>query len=290
MSPGLSVSMEEMAAMSDSVFLEDDEDEEEGDDEEEDEEIEESLDSDSVSKGVKDEGPTAEYEDPAGRGALRRREIALGEGRMPSVFEVVQSSGSVPESERPGIVSALRQPTLTTWMDPEDGIVYIDVPTYPPPVPPAQTPPSLEWSSGLLLVSLAPFIIPSPISLPMISLTVPSLVASPATAETKGFFTELGARVEMQEGLIHDHTVRLKELSPALFERYDKDIGELFTRSGVVRDEIFSQRAALWHAISDTQGENRELRLQLAEESPAGLELAEVVDNMRRGQEPKGNV
>ncbi|GKF31780.1 hypothetical protein Tco_0101578 [Tanacetum coccineum] len=43
-------------------------------------------------------------------------------------------------------------------------------------------------------------------------------------------------------GLIRDHTVRLEELSPALFERYDRDIGELFTRSRAVRDEIFSQR------------------------------------------------
>ncbi|GJY33215.1 hypothetical protein Tco_0417684 [Tanacetum coccineum] len=79
-----------------------------------------------------------------GYGALRCQEIALGEGRIPSVFEVGQSSGSVPESERPEIVSALRQPTLTTWMDPEDGIIYIDVPAYPPPAPPAQTPPSPE--------------------------------------------------------------------------------------------------------------------------------------------------
>ncbi|GKA91461.1 hypothetical protein Tco_0813331 [Tanacetum coccineum] len=79
-----------------------------------------------------------------GYGALRHREIALGEGRMPSVFEVGQSSRSVPESERPEIVSAHRQLTLTTWMDPKDGIVYIDVPAYPPPTPPAQTPPSPE--------------------------------------------------------------------------------------------------------------------------------------------------
>ncbi|GKF12276.1 hypothetical protein Tco_0050202, partial [Tanacetum coccineum] len=162
MSPGLFANMAEMAAMSDSAFRkrfrssyesspstsppdlpsrkryrgtselvedeEEEDDEEEGDDKEEDEEMEESLDSYSVSEGAEDEGPTAEDEDPAGRGscslvvetamdeplglgygALRRREIALGEGRMPSVFEVGQSSGSVPESERPEIVSALRQ-------------------------------------------------------------------------------------------------------------------------------------------------------------------------------------
>ncbi|GJW51159.1 putative reverse transcriptase domain-containing protein [Tanacetum coccineum] len=263
-----------------------------------------------------------------GYGALRRQEIALGEGRMPSVFEVGQSSRSVPEPERPERVSALRQPTLTTWIDPEDDRVYIDVPAYPPPAPPVQTPPSPEWSSGSLPVSPAPSIVPLPISSPMIPLTIPSPVASPATAEAEGFLTELGARVEMQGGLIHDHTVRLGELSPALFERYDRDIGELFTRSGAVRDEIFSQRyrfrsleheqervavtfgaiwrpvlaleswagqtdaqrAALWHAISDTQMENQELRLQIAEERRARLDLAEIVDSMRRGQEPRGDV
>ncbi|GKE87572.1 hypothetical protein Tco_1565047 [Tanacetum coccineum] len=93
MSSGLSASMEEVAAMSDSTFhkrfrssyesspsssapdlpsrkcyrgmsklVEDDEEE---DDEEEDEEIEESLDSDSVSEDAEDEGPTSEDEDPA---------------------------------------------------------------------------------------------------------------------------------------------------------------------------------------------------------------------------------
>ncbi|GJT36347.1 hypothetical protein Tco_0926766 [Tanacetum coccineum] len=35
-------------------------------------------------------------------------------------------------------------PTLTTWTDPEDGMVYIDVPAYPPPAPHVQTPPSHE--------------------------------------------------------------------------------------------------------------------------------------------------
>ncbi|GKB71682.1 hypothetical protein Tco_0933094, partial [Tanacetum coccineum] len=243
MSPGFSASMAEVATMSDLAFrkrfrssyksspssspldlpsrkryqgtselVKDDkeeEDDEEGDDEEEDEEMEESLDSYSVSKDVEDEGSTAEDEDPAagdegrdeavpggqqratlvaettvdeplglGYEALRCWEIALGEGRMPSVFEV----------------------------DPGDGIVYIDVPVYPPPAPPVQTPPSPKWSSGSLPISPAPSIVPSPISSPMIPLTVPSL-----------------------------------ELSPALFERYDRDIGELFTRSGQ-SGMIFSPR------------------------------------------------
>ncbi|GJZ75312.1 hypothetical protein Tco_0639777 [Tanacetum coccineum] len=304
MSLGLSASIAEVAAMSDSAFrkrfrssyesspsssppdlpsrkryrgtselVEDDEEE---DDEEEDEEIEESSDSDSESEDAEDEGPTAEDEDPAagdeglaagdegpgmrveslslggdeavpegqqraapvvetavgeplglGYGALRRQEIALGEGRMPSVFEV----------------------------DPEDGIAYIDVPAYPPPAPPAQTPPSPEWSSGSLPVSPAPSIVPSPISSPMIPLTVPSPVASPAT-----------------------------ELSPALFERYDRDIGELFTRSGAVRDEIFSQRYRFRSL------EHEQERVAIAEERRVRLDLAKIVDSMRRGQEPRGDV
>ncbi|GJX19367.1 hypothetical protein Tco_0222044 [Tanacetum coccineum] len=135
---------------------------------------------------------------------------------MPSVFEVGQNFGSVPEPERPDRVSTLRQPTLTTWIDLENDKAYIDVPGYPPPAPPVQTPPSPGWSSGSLPVSPTPSIVPSPISSPMISLSVPSPVASSATTGAEGFWTE-----------------------------YDRDIGELFTRSGAVRDEIFSQRYRL---------------------------------------------
>ncbi|GKD82649.1 hypothetical protein Tco_1349488, partial [Tanacetum coccineum] len=108
-------------------------------------------------------------------------------------------------------------------------------------------------------------------------------------------------------GLISDHAVRLEELSPALFKRYDRDIGKLFTRSMAVREEIFSQRyrfrslgyeqervavtfGAIWRPMLalEAWAENRDLRLQLAEERRARLELAEVVDGIRRGQEPRG--
>ncbi|GKB82302.1 hypothetical protein Tco_0949197 [Tanacetum coccineum] len=128
----------------------------------------------------------------------------------------------------------------------------------------------------------------------MIPLTVPSPTASPAMAESERFLTELGAQVEMQEGFIHDHTVRLGELSPALFEMYDRDIGELFTRPVLALEswagQTDVQRAALWHAISDTQMENQELRLQIVEERRARLDLAEIVDSMRRGHEPREDV
>nr|GEU87484.1 hypothetical protein [Tanacetum cinerariifolium] len=315
MLPSLSASIAEVEAMSDSVF----QDDEEEDEEDEDEEVKESLDFDSDSEDVEDEGLAAEDEGFAtgdegvaegdeglgeplglGYGALRHKEIASREVQMPSVFEVGQGSRSIPDPERPEGVLALKHPALTTWIDLEDGKVYIDVPAYQPPAPHVQTSPSLKWSSGSLLVSPTPFIVPSPISSSMIPLTVSSPVASPDTAEDEGFLTKLGAQVEMQGGLIYDHMIRLGELSPALFERYDRDIEELFIRSGVVMDEIFSQRyrlrilkheqkrvavtfGAIWRPV-------KALESWIAEERCAQLDLAEIVDSMRRGQEPRGDV
>ncbi|GKA21047.1 hypothetical protein Tco_0701036, partial [Tanacetum coccineum] len=329
MSSGLSASMAEVAAMSESALykrfrssyesspsvsppdlpsqkryrgtselVKDSEEE----DDEEDEEIKESMESDSVSEDAEDEGPTAGVEGPdmddegyglddvslgiddeghsvesdglgleeeeeavpggqqqaapvvgtamsaplgLGYRALRRRELALEEGDVYSTFEVGQGFGLTPESERPERVSAFRQPTLTTWTDLEDGMIYIDILDYPPPAPPIQTPPSPEWTSGSLHISSSHSDIPSPISSPMIPLTVPSLVDTPAAIETEGFLTELGAQVEMQ----------------GIDSRSCSTIGG---------------------------GENWDLWLQLAEERRVRLKLAEVVDGMRRGQEPRG--
>ncbi|GKA10444.1 hypothetical protein Tco_0689877 [Tanacetum coccineum] len=279
MSSGLSAGMAEVAAMSESAFRkrfwssyesspsvsppdlpsrkryrgtsELVEDSEE-DDDEEDEEIEESMDSDSVSEDAEDEGPTAEDEDPA----------AEDEGLTAGV------EGPGMDDEGYGLDDESR--------DFADEVHVLEV-----------------RRLGVSVIG-----------------------------------TEYDENVESLGGLIRDHAVRLEELSPALFKRYDRDIGELFTRSGVVRDEIFShryqfrsleykqervamtfraiwrpvlaleawagqmdaQRAALWHAINDVQGENRDLRLQLVEERRARLELAEVFDGMRRGQEPRGGI
>ncbi|GJS20084.1 hypothetical protein Tco_0448716 [Tanacetum coccineum] len=254
---------------------------------------------DDKSRALDDEGHSVESD---GLG-LREEEEAVPQGPSKQAvlvwgqftFEVRQGSGSAPEPERPERVSASRQPTLTTWTDPEDDMVYIDVPAYPPLAPPIQTLPSPEWSSSSLPISPSPSIVPSPISSTMIPLTVPSPVATPVTAETEGFLIELGAQVKMQEGLICDHAVRLEELSPALFERSLKHeqkrvavtFGALWRPVLALESwsgQTDAQRAALWHAINDTQGENQDLRLQLAEERRARLELAEIVDSMRRGQ------
>ncbi|GJZ29136.1 hypothetical protein Tco_0573783 [Tanacetum coccineum] len=127
----------------------------------------------------------------------------------------------------------------TTWVDPVDGTVYTDIPV---DVPPARvlvrTPPSPKWSSGSLPVSLS-------------SPTVPTLIASLLTTPTTTIavgedeFLEVGAQLELHGSILHDHTQRLDTLPPTLFEGYDRDLRELYTRSRDVRDEIFSQRYRL---------------------------------------------
>ncbi|GKD84967.1 hypothetical protein Tco_1356121 [Tanacetum coccineum] len=95
----------------------------------------------------------------------------------------------------------------TYEVDPEDGRVYTNIPTYVPLTAPVQTPPSPKWSLGSLLVSPSSSVVPSPIASP---------VANLAT------------------------TISVDE--DQILEVYDKDLRKLYTRSGVFRDEIFSQR------------------------------------------------
>ncbi|GJT94956.1 hypothetical protein Tco_1090474 [Tanacetum coccineum] len=97
----------------------------------------ESLDADDDRKRSDDKGYCLGYEDhglddeivsePLGLGyeALRHRELAVEEDQVPSTFEV----------------------------DPEDSIVYTDIPAYAPPVAPVQTLPSPEWLSDSLPIS-----------------------------------------------------------------------------------------------------------------------------------------
>ncbi|GKD79409.1 hypothetical protein Tco_1342030 [Tanacetum coccineum] len=279
MSPGLSASIAEVVAMSDSAFrkrfrssyetspssssspnlpsqkrsqgtyelIEDDKEE---DKEEDDVEADESLDFDSESEDAEDEGPAAGDEGFAtGNKGPSMRVESLGLGGDEAVPKGQQRAAPVVETTV-GEPLGLGYRALRRWeiasREGEMSSVF-------------------ECSSGLLPVSLAPSTVPLPISSPMISLTIPSLVALLAMADAEGFLTEFGAQVKMQGGLIHDHTVRLGELSPALFERYDRDIRELFTITVLALEswagQTDAQRVALWHAISDTQIENWELRL-----------------------------
>ncbi|GKC25815.1 hypothetical protein Tco_1027965 [Tanacetum coccineum] len=140
-------------------------------------------------------------------------------------------------------------------------------------------------------------VVPSPIA----SL-VATLTATISVDEDQ--FLEVEAQLELYGSILYDHTQILDALPPALFADINRDVRELYTRSGAVRDEIFSQRyrfrsleqeqervamtfgalwrpvlaleewarqtdaqrVALWHAIYDVQRENHDLRMQIAEE------------------------
>ncbi|GJX49743.1 hypothetical protein Tco_0276588 [Tanacetum coccineum] len=145
--------------------------------------------------------------EPLGLGyvVLRCCELAVEEDRVPSTFKVGQSSRSILEQQGADRVSAHRQPTLTTLIDPEDGRVYTDIPVYVPLAAPVQTPPSPNWLSG-------------------------SLPISPSSL------------LELHGSILYDYTQYLDVLPPTLFADIDRDVRELYTRSGVVRDKIVSQR------------------------------------------------
>ncbi|GJS21246.1 hypothetical protein Tco_0449878 [Tanacetum coccineum] len=247
----------------------------EEDDKGEDEDIEDSLDSDSVSEDAEDEGPTVKDEDPA----ARDKGLAVGvegPGMDHKIYGLddeshgmddeghglddeghgVESDGLsleekeeavLGESEGPERVSASRQPTLTTWTDQEDGMVYIDVPAYPPTAPPVQTSPLPEWTSGSLPISPSLSVVPSPVSSPMLPLTIPSPVATPAAVETEGFLTKLEVQRYRFRSLEYE-----QERAAVTFGAIWRPVLALESWAG----QTDAQRAALWHAISDMQGEN----------------------------------
>nr|GEX66983.1 hypothetical protein [Tanacetum cinerariifolium] len=78
-------------------------------------------------------------------------------------------------------------------------------------------------------------VVPLPIALPMATLTTTISVYGDQ-------FLEVGAQLELHESILHDHTKRLDALLPTLVMDIDSDVRELYTRSGAVKDEIFSQR------------------------------------------------
>ncbi|GKC08944.1 hypothetical protein Tco_1000554 [Tanacetum coccineum] len=98
-----------------------------------------------------------------------------------------------------------------------------------------ETPPSPEWSSGSFPISPSSPVVPSPIASPVATLTATISV-------DEDHFLEVGAHLELYGSILHYHTQRLDALPPTLFADINRDVRELYTRSGVVRDEIFSQR------------------------------------------------
>ncbi|GJV18229.1 hypothetical protein Tco_1363552 [Tanacetum coccineum] len=177
-----------------------------------------------------------------GYGALRRRELALEEGDV------------------------YRLATLYHMDRTEDGWIDMDIPDYPPQYT-CTVPLHSEWTSGSLPISPSHSDVSSPTSSLMIPLTVPSPVATPAAVETEGFLTEKSRGREGSDflflrsadtigGVIACSMLCLREYEQ---ERVAVTFGAIWRPVLALEawaGQTDAQRAALWHAISDVQGEN----------------------------------
>nr|GEW05678.1 hypothetical protein [Tanacetum cinerariifolium] len=127
------------------------------------------------------------------------------------------------------------------------------------------------------------FMIPSPVA---------SLVTTLAGTMSgdEDPFLEVGAQLELYESILHDHIQCLEALPPTLFEGYDRDLKELYTRSGAVRDEIFLQRyrfRSLEREQERATRDNHDLRMHIAKERRERLELVNRVAKMERRHETR---
>nr|GEW37505.1 hypothetical protein [Tanacetum cinerariifolium] len=102
-----------------------------------------------------------------------------------------------------------------------------------------------------------------------------------------------GGQLKLYGSILHDHTQRLNALPPTLFEGYDQDLRELYTRSRAVKDEIFLQRYR-FRSIEREQtratvtfGENHDLRMQITKERHERLELTDRVARMKMRQKSR---
>ncbi|GKD27956.1 hypothetical protein Tco_1234170 [Tanacetum coccineum] len=223
LSSGMSVQIAEAAAFGTSELVEDSEDE--------------SLDSDTEREGLEDEGHVSEDEGPG----LEEEGEVVPEGQQQAVL-----AEDTTMDEPLGLsYGALRRHELVVgegeMPNPEDGRVYTDIPTYVPPVAPVQTRPSPEWSSGSFLVS------PS-------SPAVPTLVASPVTTSAATIAVD---EDEFLESYRFRSLEREQDRATVTFTAIWRPILALEAWVG----QTDAQRAALWHAICDTQRENHDLRM-----------------------------
>ncbi|GKD36807.1 hypothetical protein Tco_1257014 [Tanacetum coccineum] len=247
-----------------------------------------SSDSDTKREGSDDDGPGLEEER-----RMRRLHpgLVVGEGEMPCMFEIGQSSRSMPEHEGAERMSAFRQPTLVTWVGPEDDRIYTNILTYVPPVAHVQTPPSPKWSSSSLPV------LPSSPAVPTL---VASLVTTPAAtiAVYEDEFLEVRVQLELHGSIFHYHTQHLDALPPTLFRSLEQEKERVMVTFSAIWRPVLAleawtgqtdaQRVALWHDIYDTQREIHDLRMQIAKERRERLELTYRVARMERRQKSRG--
>nr|GEX56569.1 hypothetical protein [Tanacetum cinerariifolium] len=170
----------------------------------EDEEVEESLDSDSESEGAKDEGPTTKNEDPTtGDEGLAARV----EGPDVDDESYGLDDGSYGLDDESHCVD-----DESCSLDDECHGVEID-----------KLGLEEEDEEAVRGASL-----------------MDTLIAIIPIDEEQ--LIKVGAQLELYGSILQDHTQCLDAMPLTLFANIDRDVKELYTRSGAVKDDIFSQR------------------------------------------------
>ncbi|GKG35414.1 hypothetical protein Tco_0440568, partial [Tanacetum coccineum] len=136
---------------------------------------------------------------PLGLGyeALRRHELALGEGSVPSTSEIGLSFRSMSEQQRVEETLTPRPRVRTTWVDPVDGTVF-----------------RLIYHQLVYLFRHHPYPSGHPIPSqfhhhpPAVRTPVASLVTTPSTtiAVDKDEFLEVREQLELHKSILYDHT------------------------------------------------------------------------------------
>ncbi|GKA24555.1 hypothetical protein Tco_0710588, partial [Tanacetum coccineum] len=143
---------------------------------------------------------------------IEEEEAAL-EGQQRAVL-VLDIAASKPLGLRYKAARSSREQIGSRWVDPKDDRVHTDIPVYPL-VAPVQTPLSPEWSYGSLPISPSSPVVPLPISV------------------GEDQFIEVGVQLELHRSILKDHTQCLDGLPPTLVTDIDRDVREMYTRSGV---------------------------------------------------------
>nr|GFA41516.1 hypothetical protein [Tanacetum cinerariifolium] len=204
-----------------------------GTDSEEDEEVEESSDSDTESEDVEDEGPTTEDEDPTAEDeglavgvngpAIDNESYGL-DGESHGVDDEshglddesysIDDEGHGIESDRLGLGDKEAVPEGQQWAVP--------------------VPERSERVSALRQPTLTTRTYPEDAS--------PMATSAATISVDEDQFIEVGAQLELYRSILQDHTQRLDAMPPILFAKINKDVRELYTRSGAVKDEIFTHK------------------------------------------------
>nr|GFB53599.1 hypothetical protein [Tanacetum cinerariifolium] len=223
----------------------------EEDDDDENEVIEESADSDSVHEDAEDEGPTIEDEDPAAKDEGLTAEVE-GPGMDDEGYGLDDEIHGTDDEGR-GIDDEghSEAQVVGTTVSAPLGLGHEALRRWELELEEGDVYSTFKVGQGSRSApeSERPERV-STFRQPTLTTWTDSKDATPAAVETDGFLTELGAQVEMQE--------------------------------------IDSQLCSTIGGDIACSRENRDLRLQLAEQRRAQLELVEVIDGIRRGQEPRG--